>query len=111
MKKKTILISILIVLIIAFIFAIIFGSKVWFLLTENTIYAQGYFEERFNLVRMGDSEDKVNELLPVPIKQAKYKTLLIYSYSIPEGNSNYKRRQIVLENGVVVEIRKEDYYD
>jgi len=82
-----------------------------FLFTFDTEYAPGYSKEAFRAVEIGDFKEEVLRLLGQPLRvYGQVGEVLSYSRS-PSG-SNYLMRDIVLDNeGRVVEIRSQIYWD
>lgn len=112
-----------------FILDIIFSSKtdtldepklLSIILPEDTKYSLGYSHEKFKQIKLGMTEKQVIQILGEP--QLRWRPYLCTNfvekrhfvglqYSESPSGSNYRLRQIYLDNGVVSEIIHYFYID
>ena len=78
-----------------------------------TIYAAGYNDARFNAIREGMTPDQVASAVGQPLKkQIGNGSIEIWEYSAQYTyTSNYERRWIVFERGVVQTVVSDYWYD
>jgi hypothetical protein len=81
---------------------------------EDTKYAAGFSEEKFRSIHVGDSEDYVRQILGPPLttvssgREATEEALL---YSQSPSSTHYRRRGLVIRNGVVSSIVSDVWID
>jgi hypothetical protein len=93
---------------------IVVGDDSSNILRLNTRCAPGYSEEAFMTIEVGDSEEKVLDLLGEPLERsASVNPLREYLwYTKPIGPSeNYLLRNIVVEDGKVVRVYSQAWWD
>ena len=82
-----------------------------FFCTFDTEYAPGYSKGAFRAVEVGDSKEEILNLLGQPLRVYGLDRE-VPSYSMSPSGSNYLVRDSVLDNeGQVVEIRSQVYWD
>jgi hypothetical protein len=94
---------------------IVLGDNSSNILRLNTRCAPGYSEEAFKTIEVGDSEEKVLDLLGNPLERSSdvnNPAREYLWYTKPIGPSeNYLLRNIVIEGGEVVRVYSEDWWD
>lgn len=90
-------------------------------LPEDTKYSAGYTHDKFGQIKLGMTEKRVIEILGEPLTRWKpYRNNRFYpdknhfvglQYSESQTGTNYRLRQIYLDNGVVAEIINYFYVD
>lgn len=81
----------------------------------NTRYASGYCETAFTAIQVGDSEERVLDLLGEPLIRAadvNDATRVLLWYTKPKGPSeHYLLRNIVVEEGRVFRVYRMVWWD
>ena len=83
------------------------------MLKTDTQYAPNYSDRNFAKVKIGMSENKVQELIGKPFVSWKYGEKVIYEYSRSPQDTNYRMRQVHFSQKTknVTEIKTEFYAD
>jgi len=96
------------------------GDLLGILLKTDTKYSDGYTDIGFKKIKNGMSEKEVIETLGEPLvrwkpyKKTKYKEkehYVCFQYSESPNSTNYRLRQVHLENKIVVKVIAEFYLD
>jgi hypothetical protein len=90
------------------------GEVVLFAMGDDTEYAAGFTEEKFDAIRVGDAEDRVLAILGDPIKLVESRSnerthVLLYATS--PRSTHYRRRVVVIADSVVKEVISDIWVD
>ena len=81
------------------------------LYTEETIYSSGFNSENWHNVRLGDTIEKVKNILGDPLDESYDKIGMLWCYYTKQGqNKAYRVRILVFDNKNTVKRKIEDFY-
>jgi hypothetical protein len=86
-------------------------EELYLQLDEDTHFATDYSDRAFALLRVGDPEAKVRELLGQPIEEYGFGQDTVLQYSVSPTSRSFRQRTIVIRDGQVAEILAGLYLD
>jgi len=116
MKRMSILVVVMAIACSAYVAHVslldgIDGTLLSALLGDDTVYAAGYSDAKFQQVALGSSKEEVLSILGPPLETGVHNGEHILRYAQSAHDSNYHVRVIVLRDDRVLEKLHEFYVD